>query len=294
MSSCLDRVAIAAPCPITWDEMPGDQKVRHCTGCAKNVYNISAMSTVEAEKFLSKSEGQCLRFFRRTDGTIITDNCPVGLRAIRNKLRLWQGLAAGFLSSVFSISMAHAQTAPLAGEPTIDTTKTDSSSSIEGKSVMKKVPAKDQAPVLLGGKPGPIKGPTTKGTTMVSADDCPSATTPDKALAGRSGGLPVKSLPTARPPIESAGLVAPNFNQANPPAPKPVEKSENKIKPDTTALDLLENARKANAKGDFLLASVYYKDAIKATKANDKSDAKFVMMLMSEYKAFEKKMLQPK
>src|SRR5450432_1276774 len=39
----LDRVSIAAPCSADWDSMPGTDRVRHCSQCNKNVYNLSAM-----------------------------------------------------------------------------------------------------------------------------------------------------------------------------------------------------------------------------------------------------------
>jgi hypothetical protein len=45
------------------------------------------MSRSEAEDFIARSEGRvCIRYYRRKDGTIITENCPVGLRALRKRL----------------------------------------------------------------------------------------------------------------------------------------------------------------------------------------------------------------
>ncbi|MBK7838876.1 MAG: hypothetical protein IPJ49_14595 [Candidatus Obscuribacter sp.] len=34
----LDNVMIAAPCNIGWDNMVGDDRVRLCAGCDKNVH----------------------------------------------------------------------------------------------------------------------------------------------------------------------------------------------------------------------------------------------------------------
>ncbi len=97
----LDQVRIASPCSMKWEQMTavGDgDRTRHCGQCALNVHNISDMTRDEAEGFLrSVVPGQrvCGTFYRRTDGTILTRDCPVGLRAARRRLvRLISRLAA--------------------------------------------------------------------------------------------------------------------------------------------------------------------------------------------------------
>ncbi|MBX9724250.1 MAG: hypothetical protein K2X81_22770 [Candidatus Obscuribacterales bacterium] len=103
--SCLDNVIVAAPCPITWESMVGDDRVRHCSGCDRNVYNLSDMSTAEAEKFITENgDTQCARLFRRADGKIMTDNCPRGLRAIRNKCKTAVKVAASIIAAIFAFA----------------------------------------------------------------------------------------------------------------------------------------------------------------------------------------------
>ena len=81
----LDEIKIATPCTASWDNMTGDERTRFCGQCKKNVYNISDMSRAQAEKLFIESEGKaCLRLYRRADGTVITDDCPIGLRKVRN------------------------------------------------------------------------------------------------------------------------------------------------------------------------------------------------------------------
>ena len=94
----LANVRIAAPCPANWNEMVGGDRVRYCRSCEKNVYNLSEMSQNDAEKLLKTHEGSlCVRYYRRTDGTIMTNNCPVGLRTIRKVyLKTAAGAAALF------------------------------------------------------------------------------------------------------------------------------------------------------------------------------------------------------
>lgn len=96
----LDRVSIAAPCNADWDKMIGDERERFCNQCSLNVYNISSMSNAEAEEFLSlRTEGRlCVQYYKRKDGTIITDNCPTGLKSIRNKSRKLLKAASAFLA----------------------------------------------------------------------------------------------------------------------------------------------------------------------------------------------------
>jgi hypothetical protein len=83
----LNHVRVAAPCPVDWDQMIGDERVRFCGQCSLNVYNLSSMTQSDAESLIARNEGRlCVRFYRRSDGSIITKDCPVGLRAIRRRV----------------------------------------------------------------------------------------------------------------------------------------------------------------------------------------------------------------
>jgi hypothetical protein len=84
----LDSIDVAAPCSASWESMTGGDRVRFCQDCSKNVYNLSDMTRKEAEALVRENgEGRlCIRFYRRADGTVLTDNCPVGLRAMRNAI----------------------------------------------------------------------------------------------------------------------------------------------------------------------------------------------------------------
>jgi hypothetical protein len=83
----LENIRIAKPCPANWDAMTGDERVRFCALCSKNVYNLSGMTRDEAEDLLTKTEGDvCVRLYKRADGTVLTSDCPVGLAAVRRRL----------------------------------------------------------------------------------------------------------------------------------------------------------------------------------------------------------------
>src|SRR4029434_9842854 len=80
----LDHVQVAAPCKADWNQMIGSERMRFCGACNLNVYNLSGMTRFEAESLIARNEGRlCVRFYRRRDGSIITKDCPVGLRAIQ-------------------------------------------------------------------------------------------------------------------------------------------------------------------------------------------------------------------
>jgi hypothetical protein len=86
-NSPLERVRVAAPCTADWDSMLGDERVRFCRHCELNVYNLSGMSKREAERVVAGAEGRlCVRFYRRADGSVLTQNCPVGLRALKRRV----------------------------------------------------------------------------------------------------------------------------------------------------------------------------------------------------------------
>jgi hypothetical protein len=97
----LNNIKIASPCSANWDEMVGSERQRYCGECKLNVYNLSGMSRRDAENLILSSEGRlCVRFYRRTDGTILTKDCPVGWKAIKRRV---SKTAAAFASLVFAV-----------------------------------------------------------------------------------------------------------------------------------------------------------------------------------------------
>lgn len=83
----IDRFRIASPCPTTWEQMKGDERVRFCDLCSLHVYNIAELTAKQAKSLVANTEGRiCARLYRRSDGTVITKDCPVGFRAIRRRV----------------------------------------------------------------------------------------------------------------------------------------------------------------------------------------------------------------
>jgi len=101
-SVALDNIQVAAPCPMSWEKMSGDDRVRHCQECKLNVYNLSEMTRRDAESLISSREGRlCVRFYRRADGTVLTRDCPRGLRKQIDRISRFAGAA---LSTLMSLS----------------------------------------------------------------------------------------------------------------------------------------------------------------------------------------------
>lgn len=102
----LDSLRVAAPCDVPWESMKGDDRTRDCAKCEKTVYNISNMTRDEAEEFLAaRGTSACVRFYRRKDGTVMTSDCPAGVKRRRRKLAIASAvLAAGGTAAGYAIA----------------------------------------------------------------------------------------------------------------------------------------------------------------------------------------------
>ncbi len=102
----LHRIEIKSPCTASWAEMQGDERERHCGDCNKSVFNLSAMTGVEASALLAGNvDGRlCVRFYQRPDGTVMTGDCSTSARAFAKRtLRKLPAMAG---SAVLALSVA--------------------------------------------------------------------------------------------------------------------------------------------------------------------------------------------
>ena len=91
--------------------MTGDERVRFCAECSLNVYNVSAMSRAEASAFVASAEGRvCVKFYRRADGTLLTRDCPVGLKITRRRKAKVATAAFAAVMSVAASALAQDST----------------------------------------------------------------------------------------------------------------------------------------------------------------------------------------
>jgi hypothetical protein len=119
---------IPTPCPMDWDLMRGDDRVRFCGRCAKDVYNLTAMDPNEVAALLTgireRGERKCVRLYQRFDGTLTTSPCLPAHRdgagpwqfTIRTIMAVIAGCAALLgLSRWVSAEQKPARTPPAAG-----------------------------------------------------------------------------------------------------------------------------------------------------------------------------------
>lgn len=99
----LNDVRVATPCHADWDSMQGDERARFCGICQKDVFDLSGMDARAAEAFVrERSHAQtetCIRFFRRADGTVMTNDCPTGVSAKRRRHVVAGAIGASVLSA---------------------------------------------------------------------------------------------------------------------------------------------------------------------------------------------------
>ena len=72
---------LAKPCDATWELMRGDEKIRRCDSCERDVYAISAMTEQEAElRLLNATDAvPCIRYHRDSDGNVV--HAPLVVRS---------------------------------------------------------------------------------------------------------------------------------------------------------------------------------------------------------------------
>jgi len=114
----LDNIRIATPCSAEWAKMTGDERVRACGDCKKNVYNLSDMTRDEAQALIIEKEGKlCVRYFQRTDGTILLKDCVIGIKRKRRRRLFAVGAAALLAGGAGLVYRSMADVAPPPPEP---------------------------------------------------------------------------------------------------------------------------------------------------------------------------------
>jgi hypothetical protein len=153
----LDKIRVASPCNARWNDMDGDERARFCRQCSKHVFNLSAMTRAQIEDLVREKEGKfCGRFYRRTDGRMLTADCPSRLRRLRQRVA---ELGGALCALVFSVLGCARQTDPPRGEKmgqvlmgdvaVPPTTCTTNSPEIMGR-IAVPPPRDTNAPALLG------------------------------------------------------------------------------------------------------------------------------------------------
>src|SRR5262245_60207341 len=95
-ASRLDRCDIPSPCPVSWNSMSGTDVGRTCSTCARQVHDLSAMTTAEAEALIFRdTERICVRYARDAEGAILTAD-----RLVKIQKGPYAGLSAAAIAAV--------------------------------------------------------------------------------------------------------------------------------------------------------------------------------------------------
>lgn len=106
----INKIHVASPCSVGWETMTGDERIRRCHSCELNIYNISEMTKTEVESLIANREGRlCIRLYKRADGTVLTKDCPVGIRAYQKRVARFAGAALAMIFGLFSVSFGQKQ-----------------------------------------------------------------------------------------------------------------------------------------------------------------------------------------
>jgi len=106
----LDSINVASPCRADWDEMVGNEQVRFCRHCSLYVHDLSKVTRKDALRLVVASRGKlCVRYYKRPDGTVRTDECAEPLRHIKRRL---SRLAAGAFTATLGLASNVAAQSP--------------------------------------------------------------------------------------------------------------------------------------------------------------------------------------
>lgn len=101
----LPNMRVAAPCNASWDAMTGDDRARHCGECDQQVFNLSALTTEQAESLIREKNGDlCVRYYKRKDGTVMTADCGVGAKKRERRRTI---AASAVAMSLFGAGMSN-------------------------------------------------------------------------------------------------------------------------------------------------------------------------------------------
>lgn len=129
----VQSMRVASPCSVGWDEMTGDDRVRHCDSCQLNIYNTAEMTTQEIESLVQKREDRlCIRLYRRADGTVLTKDCPVGLRAVRQRAARFASASLATVLGLFSLTYGQTNEPTKPSGSSVASSKEDDGSNLSG------------------------------------------------------------------------------------------------------------------------------------------------------------------
>ncbi len=147
----LETIRIASPCNADWEKMIGDDQIRFCAHCQKDVYNLSGMAREEAETLIREREGElCVRLYRRADGTVLTADCPVGVRKKRVRRVAIATVGGGLMAAGAMLAWSSESESEQMVMGSIEAQEV-----VMGEILAEPEPSGDQIEEVMGGMPPP-------------------------------------------------------------------------------------------------------------------------------------------
>jgi hypothetical protein len=98
----LSELRVVNPCQVDWEGMSGTDRVRHCSQCNKDVFNVSSITRAEAAELIQQAEGKvCVRYDQRRDGTVLTRDS-----SLKDRVSLKTRLALVAVAAALGITMS--------------------------------------------------------------------------------------------------------------------------------------------------------------------------------------------
>ena len=119
MKKIAPPLVVPKPCHAEWATMSGDEKKRFCGECGKHVYNLSAMSTGEAQRFADETQGrECVAYVRTDDGEMFAPNF---IERLILRIAGWKPVFARLLALALPAALAScvSKNLPMGGKPVI-------------------------------------------------------------------------------------------------------------------------------------------------------------------------------
>lgn len=100
MVTPLPILSITTPCTVPWNVMHGDDRVRYCGQCRRQVFDLTNLTSAEVADLLGDGGSlPCVAFYSRADGRVVTADCSL---SIRERTWKWLRRRAAWAAAVFA------------------------------------------------------------------------------------------------------------------------------------------------------------------------------------------------
>ncbi|GEM_PF-2287796 len=200
----IENYRMASPCASDWERLSGQGRVRFCSGCQLQVYDLTGMEVPEAEELIFQRESRKdFRLFKRQDGKFLTSDCPIGAAS---KKQLALTIAGGLVLAALLAFICATMPPPKSRAPSAATTQPPAGARIrsaEQKPAGKSAGASGEAalPAPQNGAAQTPGGAPNEPTQAQPYGYAPAPASPYAPL--QSGGSSPGAAPPAEPPTRS-------------------------------------------------------------------------------------------